>query len=52
VLAWNVTLDRLINPPDTDPVAFDCACQGEGSHAQADDFTKGLEFHREVFVGS
>lgn len=27
--AWNFTLDRLINAPDTDTVAFERACHDE-----------------------
>jgi len=28
-LAWNFTVDRLINAPDTDHVAFERACHDE-----------------------
>jgi hypothetical protein len=28
-LAWNFAVDRLINAPDTDPVAFERACHDE-----------------------
>jgi hypothetical protein len=27
--AWNFAVDRLINAPDTDPVAFERACHDE-----------------------
>jgi Zn-dependent peptidase ImmA (M78 family) len=28
-VAWNFSVDRLINAPDTDPVAFERACHDE-----------------------